>query len=150
MKLVHEESMFGTRVSLVEGDQTHVLAENLDTSWRKLNKKVEGGYWFRAPTINLERAAITARFLSQLENPFQWEIYSTDGKWDALLRVSDEGDAEYAAFSLNGIYDKWTREQEAELKQQPKAKPLKAKVGKDGKIRIQGKVSVIDLPPDPV
>jgi len=150
LKLVHESNMFGTRVLLQEEDQTHVLAENLERSWSKLNKRVKGGYWFRAPTINLDRLSVTARFLSQLENPFQFEVHSNEGKWDASLRVSNEDDAEFAAWSLNGLYDKWSAVQEKEFKSQLKAKPLKATVGKDGKVRIKGKVNVLNLPPDPV
>ena len=149
MKLVHNETMFGTDVSLVAGNETHVLAQNLDTSWRKLNKRVQGGYWFRAPTVGLNTLCTTARFLCQMEKPFQFEVFDTDGKWDAVLKVSDESDAEMLAWGLNGLYDKWTADQEKEFKAQLKAKPLKATVGKDGKVRIRGKVSVIDLPPDP-
>lgn len=140
----HKTNMFGTTVSIQVGEDTHVLAENLLKSWKKLNKRQPKAFWFRAPNATMEQIRTTAQFLENLEQPFHFQIWHDQGKWDASLRVSDETDAATVAWSLNGVLDKWTQEEEQELRASRNAKPLKARVGKDGKVRV--KVTVSEIP----
>jgi transcriptional regulator len=144
VKLNHSTNMFGTTVSIQVGEDVHVLADNLEKSFKKLNKRIEKGYWFRSTETDLSRIRDTVRFLENLEQPFHFQLWHDDGKWDMSLRVSDETDAATVAWSLNGILLKWTPEEEADLKRSRNQKPLKARVTKDGKVKV--KITVASIP----
>ena len=63
--------------------------------------------------------------------------------WDASLKMTHEGDVENLAWTLTEIWMKWNSEQEDELKGKFNAKPLKARVTKDGRIRVRATVTSI-------
>lgn len=150
MKIQLETNMFGTTVKLASEDQVYTLATNREVNLKPLLKTVKTNYWwFRAPTITEKNLGITLQVLENCEHPVQLEVWDTDGKWDASLKVQDQTDAEQVAWQLNGMWDKWSAEEEQSLKEKFKpARPLKVKVNKDGTLRVRGKVTVTQLPND--
>jgi hypothetical protein len=93
----------------------------------------------------------TAENLIHLEDRFKLEIWATlkddnqDPMFDASLKIVDQMDAATFVWGHTEMWMKWDDAQEKDLKQQIKAsnKPLRAKVTKDGRVRV--KVTVTSL-----
>ena len=135
----HSSNMFGYSYTLVVGDSKVVVRENLEQDWLVRQKNIRKGYWFRAPTISVEDLGTTINFLSELENPYNLEVYGdTPDKLSASLKLSDETDAATLAWTLTGTWMKWSKGDEKDLKSR---RPAQVKVGKDGSVKVKVQVS---------
>ncbi len=145
-------NMLGHTCHISTGDHKFVLVENQEQDFLKKNKSIqEQYYWFRAPRITLDQLRTTAENLIHLEDRFKLEIWATlkddnqDPMFDASLKIADQIDAATFVWGHTEMWMKWDDAQEKDLKQQIKAsnKPLRAKVTKDGRVRV--KVTVTSL-----
>lgn len=147
-KLKIVENVLGAELQLVQDDQvvTTLQMEQSDT-WRKFNKLApENYYWFRAPAITQSQLQDTVNLLTGFTNVFEFRVWADGDKLDASLKLTDEGDAAMIAWSMNGIWNKWSTPEEAELKASRKpVKPLRVRVLKDGTIKVKGKVQVTQV-----
>jgi hypothetical protein len=135
-------NMFGYTSHLIVGDVVVPVAENLELDWQRNQKSFRKGYWFRAPKISVSELATTLSFLSELENPFNLEVFGDDvEKLSASLRLKDETDAATVAWTLTTTWMKWSPDAERELKTQ---KPTKLRVGKSGQIKATITVTSIE------
>ena len=145
-----ETNMFGSTHYLLDGEEKILVATNQTENFRKRQKRPKDFYWFRSPNISLAQLATTTGFLSECEGNVYLEVWSRPDSrdaskrvWDASLKMTHEGDVENLAWTLTEIWMKWNSEQEDELKGKFNAKPLKARVTKDGRIRVRATVTSI-------
>lgn len=149
-KLQAKTTMFGTQIDLVQdGTVLGTLVSDSPTNWCKKNKKVtQESFWLRAPNLDLNQLSVTAQMLADVDHAFEFRVWHQNGKYDASLKLVDQADVALLAWSLNGVWGKWSTEDEQQLVASAKPqKPVKVKVLKDGTIKVKGKVTMSGYSP---
>ena len=85
-------------------------------------------------------------FLTETDGYFYFEVWETDGVFDASLKFANKEDAENLAWTMTETWMKWDTNAEEDWKESRKPKkPLKVKINKDGSVTVKTKVSVTTL-----
>jgi hypothetical protein len=146
IKWLTTSDMFGHKYVMTNGTDNWDIPEVQENEWTKNQKQVKKFYWFRSPKITVREIESTLGLLGESEGKFNFEVWETDGKFDASLKVENHDDATNIAWTLTETWMKWSKESENEFKASLKPqKPLKAKIDKNGNLVVKGKVTVASL-----
>lgn len=145
-----ESDLFGTTIRLRNRDKTFdkVIVKtttSVGNPFKKSNTNLEGGYLYHSPDMKESGWEDTVRALEGVSGEFSISA-TLDKKLEkvsALLRVAEQDDAAVIAWSTVNIWEKWGAVQAEEEIARVKQKPIKAKLGKDG--RLTAKVTVTRL-----
>lgn len=142
--------MFGTSVQMVSDDGKHqsIIAERLPSNpMEKMVDMIDGGYMFRSPGISTGDWQPTLESLIGIEGTFSLSATMNADKKNsitALISFSDKNDATMFAWTNMDVWQKWSKEKEAEeqARIQDSSKPV-AEVDENGNIKV--KVTVTTL-----
>jgi hypothetical protein len=139
-------NVFGYNYVMSNGKQDWVIPESQDKNWKPKQRVLKDFYWFRAPNITISQIEHVLGFLTETDGNFYFEVWETDGKFDASLKFALKDDAENLAWTMTETWMKWDVNAEADWKESQKpSKPVKVKVHKDGSITVKTKVKVTSL-----
>lgn len=139
MKWQITSNMFGVTCELKGKSQTFLAGENIenDVFLNQMKKQItKKFFWFRAPKITTDEIQETVECISNLDGNFSFDVWETDGKLDASLKVVNESDAATIAWSLTRTWMKWDEHQEEDLLSEKK--PVKIHIEKDSDGNITG------------
>lgn len=154
--MFRSKSILGHSCHMAWEDQKWNLVDNQETDFLENQRRIKQGYyWFRAPKITLDQLTTTAQNLSHVEDKFQLDVWASTKDqdlsldkvtFDASLKFQDQIDAATFAWGHTEMWIKWDQDQENQLKKQMKNehKPLVARVGKDGTIKVRVQVETLD------
>jgi hypothetical protein len=136
-------SMFGHTVSVtdVDGD-VNVLGENIAYDpTKRFDTKLKDGYLFRNPSVSVAEFATLWDTVGSLEGKINIWI-EQEVKKDkkpatfAYALIESKDDATVFAFT-HMEFQKWSKDLDKDAKKESNRKPLKARVTKDGRIKVR-------------
>ena len=142
-KITCTENLFGHNYTVADDENSVELASAVELDWTSRQRRLKQCYWFRAPRISLDQLADTARGLVNTDGRFQFDIWRTEHSWEASLKFEDEMDATTWAWSRAHYWQKWDAAQEKQLLQQLRSRPKKARVTKDGRVKVTVQVTTL-------
>jgi hypothetical protein len=142
-KIVHTSDLFGHNYSLTDGENSVQIATGVEQDWTGRQRRIKQAYWFRAPRITDDQLADTARGLENTDGRFQFDIWRNEDRWEASLKFEDEMDATTWAWSRAHYWQKWDAAQEKEYLKGLRSKANRARVTKDGRVRVTVQVSTL-------
>lgn len=142
-------NMFGHTISVTDtdGDVT-VLGSDLNYDpTSRFDTKLKEGFLFRNPTPDpdqFENLWATIESLSGKFNVWLEQEVKKDQKTKtfAYALLADKSDATMFAFS-HTEFQKWSKDLDKEAKKEANRKPLKARVTKDGRIKVRTTVTTL-------
>ena len=149
-----ESDLFGTTIRMRNRDKTFdkVIVKTVTPAanpFKRSNPKLEGGYLYHSPDMKESDWEDTVRVLEDIGGEFSISaiLDKKSEKVSALLRIAEQDDAAMIAWGTMNVWEKWSAEQAEEEIARAKQKPIKAKLGKDGKLTATITVTtLIDLP----
>ena len=138
------KNVFGNNYVMSNGKQDWVIPEAQEKNWKPKQRNLTEFYWFRAPRINISQIEQVLGFLSETDGNFYFEVWETDGEFDASIKFATKEDAENLAWTMTETWMKWDTNSEEDWKESRKPKkPLKVKINKDGSLTVNVTVTTL-------
>jgi hypothetical protein len=136
-------SMFGHTVSVTDTNgNVQLLGENIGYDpTKRFDSKLKEGYLFRNPEVSVADFATLWDTIGSLEGKLNIWIEQEvkkdkDPKTFAYALIENKDSATMFAFS-HMEFQKWSKELDKDAKKEANRKPLKARVTKDGRIKVR-------------